>query len=91
MDLLDEMKAIVLPNKLFAVFTAPDGNLYYRKMWSMRLVGYLDGIGAMKNKGWENFIKNAEVGQVFNVPLDDYYAWMTLVRISDEEDKDDTV
>lgn len=84
------MQAIGTPHKLFAVFTVPDGKLYYRKMWSMRLVGYLSGIGAIKDAGWDAFIKNAEVGQVWDVPQKDG-TWMALVRIRDDEDRSDTV
>lgn len=85
-----QMEAIGLPHKLFAVFTAPEGKLYYRKMWSMRLVGYLAGIGAIQGKGWDDFIKNAEIGQVWDVPQEDG-TWMALVRIREDEDRDDTV
>jgi hypothetical protein len=84
------MEAIGLPHKLFAVFTAPNGMLLFRKMWSMRLVGYLAGIGAVRGKGWEEYIKTAKVGQAWDVPLEGG-SWMTLIRIRDDEDKDDTV
>jgi hypothetical protein len=85
-----QMEDIALPHKLFAVFTNPDGKLCFRKMWSMRLVGYLSGIGAIERKGWEDYIKHAEIGQVWKVPLDGDYSWLVLVRIRDDEDKDDT-
>jgi hypothetical protein len=88
---LKEMEAIGLPHKLFAVFTDSDGKLYYRKMWSLRLVAYLSAVGAVNGKGWEDFLKHAEVGQVWQMPLDDRHSWMVIVRIRDEEDKDDTV
>jgi hypothetical protein len=85
-----QMEAVGLPHKLFAVFTAPDGKLLFRKMWSMRLVGYLAGIGAIEGRGWEEFIKNAAIGQVWNVPLENG-SWMVLVRIRDDEDRGNTV
>jgi hypothetical protein len=85
-----QMEAIGLPHKLFAVFTSPDGKLFYRKMWSMRLVAYLAGIGAIQGKGWDEFIKNAEIGQVWDVPQSDR-TWMALVRIREDEDRDDTI
>lgn len=88
---IQEMESIGLPHKLFAVFTAPDGKLYFRKMWSMRLVGYLSTTGAVAGRDWEDFIKHAEVGQVWQVPLDDRHSWMVVVRIRDDEDKEDTV
>lgn len=84
------MEAIGLPHKLFAVFTNPDGRLLFRKMWSMRLVGYLSCVGAVQGKGWEEFIKNAEVGQAWDVPVENG-SWMTLIRMRDDEDHDDTV
>jgi hypothetical protein len=84
------MEAIGLPHKLFAVFTVPNGELYFRKMWSMRLIGYLSGIGAIKSTGWEDYIRTAQVGQVWRVPLENEFSWMVLVRIADDEDKDDT-
>jgi hypothetical protein len=87
---LAELEAIGLPHKLFAVFTAPDGKLLYRKMWSMRLVAYLSCIGTIKGKGWEDFIKNAAIGQVWDVPLENG-TWMAVIRIRDDEDRDDTV
>jgi hypothetical protein len=85
-----EMEAIGLPHKLFAVFTAPDGRLYFRKMWSMRLVGYLSAIGAINGKGWEEYIRTAQIGQVWHVPLEGDHSWMVLVRITEDEDRDDT-
>jgi hypothetical protein len=87
---LQEMEAIGLPYKLFAVFTAPDGKLYFRKMWSMRLVAYLAGIGAIEGKGWQNYIRTAQIGQVWHLPLEGAYSWMVLVRIAEDEDRDDT-
>ena len=78
-----EMEAIGLPHKLFAVLTAPDGKLCFRKMWSMRLVGYLSGIGAIDGKGWDDYIRTAQIGQVWQVPLDQEYSWMVLVRIAE--------
>ena len=77
-------------HKLFAVFTAPHGTLSYRKMWSRRLTGYLAGIGAVQGTGWEAFVENAEWGQVWNVPLESG-TWMTVIRIRDDEDRNDTV
>ena len=87
---LQEMEAIALPHKLFAVFTAPDGKLYFRKMWSLRLVGYLADVGAVKGKGWEDYIRNGQIGEVWHVPLEGRYSWMVLVRIAEDEDRDDT-
>ena len=84
------MEAIGLPHKLFAVFTVPEDKLFYRKMWSIRLVGYLADVGAVQGKGWEDFIKNAEIGQVWDVPQEGG-TWMALVRIRDDEDRNDTV
>ena len=88
---LKEMDAIGLPHKLFAVSTSADEKLYYRKMWSLRLVAYLSSTSAAHGKGWENFLKLAEIGQVWHIPLDDRHSWMAIVRIRDDEDKDDTV
>jgi ABC-type transporter Mla subunit MlaD len=85
-----QMESIGLPHKLFAVFTAPDGKLLFRKMWSMRLVAYLSGIGAIQGMGWDIFIKGAEVGQVWDVPLESG-TWMAIVRIRDDEDRNETV
>ncbi len=86
----EEMKSIGLPHKLFAVFTNPDGKLYFRNIWSMRLVAYLSDIGAVKDKGWEDYIRGAEVGQVWQVPIGNRYSWMVLVRIRGDEGKGDT-
>lgn len=85
-----EIEAIAIPHKLFAVFTAPDGELLFRKMWSKRLVAYLSGIGAMNEIGWEEFVKNADVGQVWDMPLESG-TWMALIRIRDDQDRGDTV
>lgn len=87
---MTQLESIALPHKLFAVFTNPDGKLLFRKIWSMRLVGYLAATGAAQGKGWEEFIKNAEVGQVWDVPIEGG-TWMALIRIRDDEDRDDTV
>jgi DNA-binding XRE family transcriptional regulator len=80
---LEVMEAIALPHKLFAVFTAPEGKLYFRKMWSLRLVGYVAGIGAIKGQGWESYIRTAQIGQVWRVPFDKRFSWMVLVRIAE--------
>ncbi len=85
-----QIEAIGLPHKLFAVFTAPNGKLLYRKMWSVRLVAYLSCVGAVRGTGWEEFIKSAEIGQVWDVPQEDG-TWMALIRIRDDEDRNDTV
>jgi hypothetical protein len=87
---LTQMEDFGLPHKLFAVFTAPDGRLLFRKMWSLRLVGYLSCIGAVECSGWEQFIKNAEVGQAWHL-TEESGTWLALIRIRDDEDRDGTV
>jgi hypothetical protein len=87
--IIAQTRAGDVPHKLFAVFTNPDGKLLFRKMWSMRLAGYLGSIGGIHGKGWDKFIRDAEVGQVWHEAVRGQ-TWMALIRIRDDEDRDDT-